>query len=259
MKKINLLVLLMLGTGLLLQQACKKECNERILKENLTITNEFKMLEMLTEDFGVPISDSKIYSGNQVKAVSNFNFAHSEWYVNGNIMKRNHSDSIIYLPFENHNIKHVGYSPLNYTNFNLKIDTTPYIGFIKLLDYRKLRKNYDIRAPFSMNFKYSGNYECRDSINKIYKMKIIDTTLDNSHLMFIKLGIEFLPDFYITKYAVNGFYSDLHTDFLYDKNYYDAFLYGTFKNDKLKIRIILKGEDINEKRTIKQINLYAKK
>jgi len=224
--------------------SCQEENTALTPKEDLTVSNDFYLMEMLTGDFGVPISNNTLFRGNEVKAVSNYSFVHSNWYLNKNIVAENHVDSLEYLLVNKHTIGHHGSAPNGYSNYNIILDTSLKEKELSLIDYRESGINSDFNSPFTMNFKYKGEYNYKDSLNHIQKLRIMDTIYDGSHVMYVSLASDCLPNFYITRYAVNGFYSDLHTDFSCN-GFYNATIYATHSHNKLTIRIQLDGEDEN--------------
>ena len=237
---------------------CQSDDNPIVApKIDLTISNDFNLLEMLTADFGVLVSDGKIYQGNEIKAISTFSFYHSNWIIDGALSNEN-IDSLSFIPISNHTIIHKGYAPKGYENYNLQIDTSIVTRKIILESYRQSGNNQDYSSPFNCEFSYSGNYSYVDSSGVTKDIRIIDSVYSGDYFLFVDLNNNCVPNFFITHYGKNGFYSDFHTDFLCD-GFYDAKIYGIYSQGELEMKIILDGESTDGKRIQKQIKYNVKR
>jgi hypothetical protein len=215
-------------------------------KIDLTIANNFDLFEILTSDFSVHVSNGKTFQGNKVKAISTNNYVHSSWYIDSDLQREEHSDSFEFLPVSDHTVGYRGTSPEGYDSYTLTIDTSLFTTKINLINYRESNQNEDYNSPFNLDFEYSGVYSYSDSLNNSRKVKIIDTTYDDSHLMLLSIEGTCFPSFYITKYALNGFYSDLHTNIVC-QDYYKGEIFATLISEThLDLKIKLKN-DTHEK------------
>jgi hypothetical protein len=173
-------------------------------KIDLTISNDFDLYEMLTADFGVPVSDGKIYRGNEIKAISTYNFYISHWLIDGSMSNEN-IDSLSFKPISNHTIGHKGYAPKGYENYNIHIDTSMVTRKIMLESYRKSGNNQDYSSPFNREFSYSGNYSYIDSSGGVEAIRIIDSAYSGDYFLFVDLNNNCFPNFFITNYGKMDF------------------------------------------------------
>ena len=105
---------------------------------------------------------------------------------------------------------------------------------------------------------FSGNYTYISSDGVVKDLRIADSVFNGDYLLFVDLSDNCIPNFFITNYGGNGFYSDFHTDFLCD-GFYDAMIYGIYVQGKLEMKIMLDGENTDGKRIQKQIEYNAER